>query len=74
MKAHVSIRALKSFVSKNLPRNSALRELILQEKDTLEPVELLIKMQVWLKLIEFEANLREKHVCCNVGYPSCNRD
>jgi hypothetical protein len=74
MKAQVSIRQLKAFVAKNLNTNSALRELILQEKDMLEPVELLIKMQVWLKLIEFEANLREKHVCCNVGYPSCNRD
>jgi hypothetical protein len=74
VKAQVSIRQLKGFVAKNLPTNSALRELILQEKDSLEPVELLIKMQVWLKLIEFEANLREKHVCCNVGYPSPKRD
>jgi hypothetical protein len=48
----VSTKGIKDFVSKHLPRQHPLREVILLEKDTLTPEEVLAKMEVWMVLLD----------------------
>ena len=47
----VSIVGLKQFAVTRLPKGSALRELLLSERDELAAEEFLAKMDVWLKLL-----------------------
>ena len=49
------IRGLKRFAVEKLSSKPLLREIILSEKDQLEPSDFLAKMQVWLKLFSSEA-------------------
>ena len=46
----VSIGPLKQWVSRNLPMESKLRELIRSEKEILTVDEFLIKLETWLLL------------------------
>ena len=47
----VNILRLKKFAAENLPPQSALRDLLLQEKDQIPAAEFLAKLQVWLTLL-----------------------
>lgn len=47
----IAIRPLKDLVVSAFPEGHALRTVILAEKDTLAPLELLAKMEVWLVLL-----------------------
>jgi hypothetical protein len=50
MPKEVDISPLKQFAAEKLP-DSPLRDLILQEKNTMPPEEYVIKVDVWLKLL-----------------------
>lgn len=50
-KSSVNILRLKQFAAERLGHRSALREVLLQEKDEVAPVEFLAKLQVWLALL-----------------------
>ncbi len=52
----VNISSLRSFVLKNLPPTSPLRDVILSEKEELTPQEFLAKLDVWFILLNKEAN------------------
>ncbi|RLF55580.1 MAG: hypothetical protein DRN28_03135 [Thermoplasmata archaeon] len=47
----VDMRRLKKFVRERFREGSPLREVILQEKDFLEPDEFLYRLPVWLSLL-----------------------
>ena len=50
----VTITSLKKWAREELPEGSALREILLSEKNTLEGKEFLAKAEVWLKLVKME--------------------
>jgi len=52
--AKLSTKALKIFAEQNL--TGTLREVILLEKDELEPQEFLAKVEIWLRLLRMEAS------------------
>jgi hypothetical protein len=52
----VNIYLLKAFAAKRLPESSLLREVLLTEKDQLDPVEFLARLNVWLKILERETS------------------
>ena len=52
-RGRVNIGRLKTFAA-HLPRNSALRELLLTEKDELEANDFLSKISLWLRLANRE--------------------
>jgi hypothetical protein len=47
----VDIRALKALVFGRFPKNTAIYEVMLTEKDSLGVFELMVKVDVWLKLL-----------------------
>ena len=53
-RCEVSIKSLKKWAEKELPEGSALREVLLAEKDSLEGKEFLAKAELWLKLVKME--------------------
>lgn len=52
----IDIRSLKEFARQHLPRDSALREIILSDRDVLDAEEFLVKVDVWLKLLRMESS------------------
>jgi hypothetical protein len=46
----IDIRPLKVWVSKNLAKDTPLRDVILSERDNLEILEILAKIETWLSL------------------------
>ncbi len=50
----VDIQGIKVWAEANLPARSHLCEILLLEKDFLTVDEFLAKMDIWLKLVEFE--------------------
>lgn len=50
-KAKINIRRLKVFAFNNLPKDGALRECLLAERDLLNADEFLAKMEIYLKLL-----------------------
>ena len=55
-RSFVNLKTLKQFASENLTHSSPLREVLLQESDKIPRIEFLSKMQVWLKLLNFESD------------------
>lgn len=53
-KNKIKIERLKQFVLEELPTNSALRDILLAEKEELSKEEFLAKMDIWLNLIRKE--------------------
>lgn len=51
----VSTKGIKDFVSKHLPVQHPLRQVILLEKDKLTPEEVVAKMEIWLVLLNNES-------------------
>lgn len=49
----LNTRILKNFAIK-LPPNSALREVILSEKDEISPEEAVLKIEIWNRLLEID--------------------
>lgn len=49
-KTKISIRKLKDFAFTQLPRDSALREILLSEDDELDRITFIERMNVWLRL------------------------
>lgn len=47
----ISMAGIKALVSSHFPPGHSLREVILAEKENLEPEELLAKMETWLILL-----------------------
>jgi len=47
----VDVRRLKTFAMEKLPKKSALREILVTEKDRLDVIEFLAKADIWLRLI-----------------------
>lgn len=47
----ISMDGIKAFVSSHFPPGHPLREVILAEKENLEPEEFLAKMETWLILL-----------------------
>lgn len=54
VRSSVDIKRLKRFALRELPVNSPLRQLILSENEKMEASEFIHKMDVWLRLVEFE--------------------
>lgn len=50
----VNVSPLRSFVLKNLPPTSPLRDVLLNEKEELTSQEFLAKMDIWLLLLSKE--------------------
>lgn len=50
-RAEVDIKALKAFALEKFPRDCALRDVLLAERDNLEVKEFLAKMDIWVKLL-----------------------
>lgn len=50
----IDIRRLKDFVLLRLPEHSTLRNVLLAEDDMLTEEEFLIKLPLWLRLIDKE--------------------
>jgi len=53
----VRITRLKDFAVNYLPKDSRLREVILNERDELDVNEFVAKIDVWLKLLKMESPL-----------------
>ena len=51
----VDIHCLKQYALEELSSRPLLREIILSEKDSLEPSEFVAKMQIWLQLFSAES-------------------
>jgi len=51
--AMVNIQKLKEFALEKLPKNSALREVLISEEDKLDITIFLARLPVWLKLSRF---------------------
>ncbi|MEM3697092.1 MAG: hypothetical protein QXQ94_06285 [Candidatus Bathyarchaeia archaeon] len=51
--ARVSIKKLKEFAIYKLPKNSALREILISEENELDINVFLARLPVWLKLSRF---------------------
>lgn len=47
----VDIRLLKDFAFAEIRRDSLLRELLLSERDELDAIEFIAKIDVWLKIL-----------------------
>ena len=56
----MDIRSLKAWATRNLPRGSKLREIIILDEDRLTAEAFLAKMQVWLTLCDLEHGFKEK--------------
>ena len=52
----LDIHGLKLWAKENLPRTSHIRSILLLERDYLAVEEFIAKMDLWLKLIDFENN------------------
>lgn len=52
----LDIRPLKAFALQKLSTGSHLREILLREKDMLLVRDFLVKLDVWLKLLEIESS------------------
>jgi hypothetical protein len=52
----VDIHRLKLWAEENLPKASHIRSIIQLEKDLLSAEEFIVKMDIWLKLIDLEAS------------------
>lgn len=50
-RAKVDIKALKAFALEKFPRDCALRDVLLAERDKLDVNEFLAKMDIWIKLL-----------------------
>jgi len=50
----LDVTKLKKFAAERLGTHSALREVLLQEKDHILPSDFVAKTQVWLVLLRFE--------------------
>ena len=53
-KTKISIRKLKDFAFTQLPKDWALREILLSEQDALDIYVFLARLPVWLKLLKVE--------------------
>ena len=53
-RSFLRISPIKHFACKNLPIHSPLRNLILSEKELLSCEEYVVKIDIWLKLLNFE--------------------
>ncbi len=53
--AKVRITVLKEFAGRRFQEDSALRKILVLEKDELEPPEFLYKLQIWIRLLEIES-------------------
>jgi hypothetical protein len=53
-KPNLNLRPLKQFVSEKLEQNSALRFVLLNEKDEVPAIDFIPKMQIWLTLLSRE--------------------
>jgi hypothetical protein len=53
----VNMNKLKEFAISNLPEGSRLREILLAEKDEVDPEEFIAKVGIWLKLLRMESSL-----------------
>jgi hypothetical protein len=51
----IKTRRIKEFVTDNLPEKSVLRDLLLEEKDEMDGIEFLAKMDLWMKLLKIES-------------------
>jgi len=49
--SNINLEPLKRFALEKLGRESALRDILLQEKDEVSPAEFLIKLEIWLALL-----------------------
>ena len=54
VKNKINIRRLKNFAFEKLPRNWALREILLSEKDELDSQTFIARLPIWLKLCRVE--------------------
>ena len=50
----VNTSKLKEFALSNLPEGSRLRDILLSERDEVDPEEFTAKIDVWLKLLRME--------------------
>ena len=57
-KGSVEIKELKSFVTRLLPLDSALRELILRQPDHIDASEFIARTADWLNLLDIETSKR----------------
>jgi hypothetical protein len=51
----IKTRRIREFATDNLPEKSVLRNLLLEEKDEMDGIEFLAKMDLWLKLLRIES-------------------
>jgi len=51
----VNIHGLKLWAEQNLPKASHIRSILQLEKDSLTVEEFVVKMDIWIKLIDIEA-------------------
>lgn len=56
----VDISRLKGFALRQLPQGSQLRELMMSESDEMAAEELLVKMGIWLRLLDIELNKQRR--------------
>lgn len=54
----LDVHGLKHWAKENLPRTSQLRGVLLLEGDILPVEEFIVKMDIWLKLIDMESHTR----------------
>jgi len=54
IKGTISIAQLKQWASEALPHDSALRQVLLYENDSISTNEFLIKISIWCKLCDLE--------------------
>ena len=54
----VDLAGLKAFAQRELPLNSALRDMLLLERDQIGAEEFIVKMEVWLRLFNREMKQR----------------
>lgn len=52
----LDFRPLKLFARERLPRDWALREILLTEKDEIEVTEFIAKLDVWFRLLKIDAS------------------
>ena len=50
-KGNVDVRPLKLLVFAQFPKDSAIYDVLLAEKDSLDVSEFLVKVDIWLKLL-----------------------
>jgi hypothetical protein len=53
---NINIAQLKQWASETLPHESALRQVLLHENDSVGTEEYLIKIPIWLKLCDLEGH------------------